>query len=162
MAAVTVYSDFGTQEEKICHFFHFSPSICHEVIGLHAMIFVFWMLSFKPTFSLSSSTLIKRFFLVPLLFLPLECYHLHIRGCWYFCWKSLFLIVIHLAWHLAWYSLSRSYISRWQFTALMYSFPNFKPVCCSMSGSNCWLLTWTQVSQGIGKMVWYFTLFLMN
>ena len=29
-----------------------SPSICHEVIGLDSMILVFWMLSFKPTFSL--------------------------------------------------------------------------------------------------------------
>ena len=28
-----------------------SPSICHEVMGLNAMILVFWMLSFKPTFS---------------------------------------------------------------------------------------------------------------
>ena len=38
-----------------------SPSICHEVIGPDAMIFVFWMLSFKPTFSLSSFTLILCF-----------------------------------------------------------------------------------------------------
>ena len=30
------------------------PSICHEVMGPGAMILVFWMLSFKPTFSLSS------------------------------------------------------------------------------------------------------------
>ena len=30
-----------------------SPSICHEVMGLNAMIFLFWMLSFKSTFSLS-------------------------------------------------------------------------------------------------------------
>ena len=30
------------------------PSICHEVMGLDAIILVFWMLSFKPTFSLSS------------------------------------------------------------------------------------------------------------
>ena len=30
-----------------------SPSICHEVMGPDAMILVFWMLSFKPTFSLS-------------------------------------------------------------------------------------------------------------
>ena len=37
-----------------------SPSISHEVLGPDAMIFVFWMLSFKPTFSLSSFTLIKR------------------------------------------------------------------------------------------------------
>ena len=29
-----------------------SPFICHEVIGSYAMILVFWMLSFKPAFSL--------------------------------------------------------------------------------------------------------------
>jgi len=39
-----------------------SPSICHEVMGLGAMILVFWMLSFKPTFSLYSFTFIKRLF----------------------------------------------------------------------------------------------------
>ena len=39
-----------------------SPSICHEVMGPDAMILVFWMLSFKPTFSLSSFTFIKRLF----------------------------------------------------------------------------------------------------
>ena len=31
-----------------------SPSIFHEVMGPDAMILVFWMLSFKPTYSLSS------------------------------------------------------------------------------------------------------------
>ena len=37
----------------------FSPSVmCHEVMGPGAMIFVFWMLSFKPAFSLSSFTFI--------------------------------------------------------------------------------------------------------
>ena len=35
-----------------------SPFICHEVIGPDAMIFIFWMLSFKPTFSLSTFTTI--------------------------------------------------------------------------------------------------------
>ena len=39
-----------------------SPSICHEVMGPDAMIFVFWMLSFKPAFSLSSFTFLKRMF----------------------------------------------------------------------------------------------------
>jgi len=39
-----------------------SPSICHEVMGPDAMILVFWMLSFKPTFLLSSFTFIKRLF----------------------------------------------------------------------------------------------------
>ena len=38
------------------------PSICHEGMGPDAMIFVFWMLSFKPTFPLSSFTFIKRLF----------------------------------------------------------------------------------------------------
>ena len=39
-----------------------SPSICHEVMEPDAMILVFWMLSFKPTFSFSSFTYIKRHF----------------------------------------------------------------------------------------------------
>ena len=39
-----------------------SLSICHKVMGPDAVIFVFWMLSFKPTFSLSSFTFIKRLF----------------------------------------------------------------------------------------------------
>ena len=33
-----------------------SPFICHEVMGLDAMIFVFWTLSFKPVFSFSFFT----------------------------------------------------------------------------------------------------------
>ena len=37
-----------------------APSICHEVIGPDAMILVFSMWSFKPTFSLSSLTFVKR------------------------------------------------------------------------------------------------------
>ena len=36
-----------------------SPSISHEVMGPDAMILVFWMLSFKPTFSLFSSKWLK-------------------------------------------------------------------------------------------------------
>ena len=39
-----------------------SPSISHEMMGPDAMILVFWMLSSKPTFSLSSFTFIKRLF----------------------------------------------------------------------------------------------------
>ena len=52
MAAITICSDFGAQKNKAWHCFHYSPSICHEVMGPDAMILVFWMLSFKPTFSL--------------------------------------------------------------------------------------------------------------
>ena len=42
--------------------FTFSPSICHEVMGLDAMILVFCMLNVKLAFPLSSFTLIKRLF----------------------------------------------------------------------------------------------------
>ena len=62
MAAVTIYSDFWAQKNKVDTVSTVSPSISHEVMGPDAMIFVFWMLSFKPTFSLSSFTFIKRFF----------------------------------------------------------------------------------------------------
>ena len=40
----------------------FPPSICHKVMELDAMILVFWMLNFKPAFSLSSFAFIKRLF----------------------------------------------------------------------------------------------------
>ena len=46
-----------------------SPSISHEVMEPDAMILVFWMLSFKPTFH-SPFSLSSRGFLVPLHFLP--------------------------------------------------------------------------------------------
>ena len=39
-----------------------SPSISNEGMGPDAMIFVFWILSRKPTFSLSTFTFIKRLF----------------------------------------------------------------------------------------------------
>ena len=59
MAAVTICSDFGVQKNEVWHYFHCFPSISQEVVGPDAMIFVFWMLSFKPTFSLSTFTFIK-------------------------------------------------------------------------------------------------------
>ena len=60
VAAVTVGSDFGAQENKICHCFHFFPFYLPWSDGI--MILVFWTLNFKPVFSLLSLTLIKRLF----------------------------------------------------------------------------------------------------
>ena len=62
MAAVTIHSDFRAQEEKMWHYFHVFPSICHEAMGLDAMILGFLIFSFKLTLSLSSFTLIKKLF----------------------------------------------------------------------------------------------------
>ena len=64
MAAVTICSDFGARKIKVWHCFHCLPiyfpwsdgTRCHECYLL------FWMLSFKPTFSPSSFSFIKRLF----------------------------------------------------------------------------------------------------
>ena len=62
MAAITIHSDFGAPQNKVCHCFHCFPIYFPWSMGPDAMILVFWRLSFKPTFSLSSFTLIKRIF----------------------------------------------------------------------------------------------------
>ena len=59
MALVTICSDFGAQENKICILSFFAP-IFHEVMDPDIMILVFWMLSFKPAFSLSFFIVINR------------------------------------------------------------------------------------------------------
>ena len=53
---------WGPKKIKSVSVSTFFPFICHEVMGLDAMIFIFWMVSFKPTFSLSSFTFIERLF----------------------------------------------------------------------------------------------------
>ena len=77
-----------------------SPSICHEVMGLDAMIFIFGTLSFKPALSLSSFTFIKGLFssssvsvirVVPSVYLRLLILLPAI----------LILLVLHPAWHFA-------------------------------------------------------------
>ena len=42
---------------------------------------------------------------------------------------------------------------------LMYSFSYLETVCCSMSSSNCCFLTYIQISQEAGQVVWYSHLF---
>ena len=81
-----------------------SLSICHEFMGPDAMILGFLNVEFYANiltllFHLHQDTL------VPLHFLPLEWYHLHIWGCWYFSQKSWFQLVIHGAQHFAWCTL---------------------------------------------------------
>ena len=60
MAAITICSDFGAPKNKVWHCFHCFPIYLPWRGG--TMILVFWMLSFKPTFSLSTFTFIKRLF----------------------------------------------------------------------------------------------------
>ena len=37
----------------------------------------------------------------------------------------------------------------------MYCFPNLEPVPCPLSSFNCFFLTYIQISQEAGQMVWY-------
>ena len=62
MAAVTVHSDFGAQENKVCHCFHCFPIYLPWSDGIRCHDLSFWMLRFKPAFSLSSFPFIKRLF----------------------------------------------------------------------------------------------------
>ena len=78
-----------------------SPSICYEVMGLDAMIFVIWMLSFEPTFSLSSFTFIKRSFSSSSLFAIRVVSSAYLRLL-IFLQQSWFQLVLHPAQHFSW------------------------------------------------------------
>ena len=92
-----------------------SPSICHEVMGLDAMILVFWMLNFKPDFSLSCFTFIKRLFSSSLLSgtKVVSSAYLRLSGYWYFSQQSWFQLMLHPA-----------YIIRNWHTPLLPQFPS--------------------------------------
>ena len=129
------------------------PSICHEVMGLDVMILVFWMLSFKPTYSLSSFTFIKRLFSSSLsairvvssanLRLLVFLLAVLIPAC--ASSSPAFLMIFSV------YKLNKQgdNVQLWR----IYSFPYFEPVYCSMSSSNCCFLTCIQVSQEAGQVV---------
>ena len=59
MAAVIICSDFGAPQNKVWHCFHCFPIYFPWSDGTRCHDLCFWMLSFKPTFSLSF-TFIKR------------------------------------------------------------------------------------------------------
>ena len=124
-----------------------------------AMILVFWMLSFKLTFSLSSFTVIKRLFSSSsfsairvvssayprlLIFLLAILISAHVLSSPAFC-------MMHST-----YKLNKQGDSIQPWT---YSFPDLEPVYCSMSSSNYCSLTCIQISQEAGKVAWYFYLF---
>ena len=81
------------------------------MMWLIAMILFSWMLKFKPGFSLSSATFIRRL-LIPLCFLPERWSHLHNWDYWYFSQQSWFQLVIHPTLYLAWCTPHISQICR--------------------------------------------------
>ena len=157
MAAVTVCSGFWAQGNKVRHCFHVSPSICHEVMGPDAMIFVFWMLSFNPAFPLSftffkrpfSSSLLSAIRVVSseymrlLIFLPAVLIPAYASS-------SPVSLMMYSAYKL---NKQSDIIHPW------HTLPSLKPICCSMSGFNCCFWVCIQISQEVDKVVWYSHLF---
>ena len=92
------------QKIKSLTIYIISPPICHEVMGPDAVIFIFWMLSFRPAFSLFSFTFIKRLFsssslsairMVSSAYLRLLIFLLAILIPWLACYATLFLNLLY-------------------------------------------------------------------
>ena len=127
----------------------FSLSICHQVMGPNAMILVFWTLSFKPAFSLSYLTFIKRLFSFSLLSAIRVVSSVYLR-LMIFLRESWFQLVLHLVQHFTWCTLHIGYISWVIIYSLDILLSHLEPVCCSMSGSSCCCWTCIQNSQEAG------------
>ena len=134
-----------------------SPSICHEVMGQDAMMFVFWMLSFKPAFSFSYFTFIKRLFSSSLLSAIRVVSSAYLR-------LLIFLLEILIS---ASDSLSPAFQMMYSAYKLNKQDDNKQPWHTpffvwnqsSVAGSNCCFLTCIQIFQEAGKVVWYYHLF---
>ena len=87
--------------------FHFFPFYLLWSDGTRCHDLSFWMWVSSQLFHspLSSSL---RDSSVPLHFLPLEWYHLHVWGCGYFSQQAWFQLVIHPMQHFTWCTLNRS------------------------------------------------------
>ncbi|KAG5213006.1 hypothetical protein JEQ12_008792 [Ovis aries] len=122
-------------------------------MGPDAMILVFGMLSFKPTFSLPSFTFIKRLFSSSLsairMVLPVYLKLL------------IFLPAILIparassspAFHMMYSACKLNKQGKtYNLEVLLSQFGN---ICCSMSGSNCCFMTYIQIFQEAGQVVWY-------
>ena len=147
MAAVTDCSDFWAQEKQICLCFHFFPFYLPWIDGTGCHDLSFWMLSFKPAFSVFFFTFIKKLFsssslsasrvisfayLRLLLFVPAiltpACHS-----------SSLTFLLMYSA-----YTLNKQDDN----IQLRTSFPNLNQ-WVSMTDSNCCFSTYIQVSQEI-------------
>ena len=125
-----------------------SSYIYYQVMGPHVMILGFWMLSFRPAFSLSLSS---RGSLVPLLFLVVSSTYVRLL-----IFLQAILIPAYSSFHPAFCMMYFAYkLNKQGDTALTCSFPNFEPVHSSMSNCNCCFLTCIQISQEAGKAVCY-------
>ena len=136
----------GPKNIKAVTAFTFSPSIYHEVMGLDDMVSVFWMLSLKLAFSLSTFTLIMRFFNSSSLSAIRLVSSAHLRLLKFL---QAILISACASTSPAFYMVYSAYKLNKQSDNVQpchTSFPNFEPLSCSMSSSNCCFLIYILIS----------------
>ena len=113
------------------------------------------MLSFKPTFSLSSFTFIKRLFRSSSLSAIRVVSSAYLR---LLVFLPAILIPACISSNPAFLMMYSAYKLNNQgdnIQPLTYSFPDLGPICCFMSGSNCCFLTCIHISQEAGQVVWF-------
>ena len=120
---------------------------------LDAMILVFWMLTSKPTFSLSF-TFIKRLFSSSSLSVIRVVSSAYLR---LLIFLPAILIPVYVSSRPSFLMMYSAYKLNCRVTiySLDIFFSYLKPVCCSMSSSNYCFLTCIQISQEAGQVVWY-------
>ena len=155
MAAVIICSDFGAEENKSCHCFHFFLFYLPWSDGTRCHDLSFLMLHFKPILSLFSFTLIKSLFsfswLSAIRVVSSACLRLLI-------FLPAILIPACDSCSLAFcmmYSACKLNKQGDNIQPCNTPFPILNPAHCSMSGSNCCFLSCIQVSQEAGHVVWY-------
>ena len=150
MGAVTISSDFGAQKNKVSHCFHCFPIYFTWSDGTWCHILVFWMLSFQPTFLLSSFTFIKRHFSSSSLSA--------IRVV-----SSAYLRLFILLWAIlipVYASSSPAFLRMYSAYKLNKQGDNIQPWCTpfpiwNQSSSNYCFLTCIQISQEASQVVWH-------
>ena len=153
MASVTIFNDFGAQENKVCDCSHCFPTYLpwNDGTGCHDLHF--FNAEFKPAFSLSSFTIIKRLFSSSSLSAIRMVSSAYLR---LLIFLPAILIPACASSTLEFHMIYSAYMLNKQgdYIHLSHnSFPNLDPVCCSMYSSNCCFLTCIQVSQETGKVV---------
>ena len=155
MAAVTICSDSGALENRVCYCFYFFPIYlpwndgtgCHDLSFLH--------MKFQPAFSLSSSTFIKRSFSSSLLSatrVVSSAYQLLIfllailtPACYSSSLAFYMMYLVYKLIRVTIYSLYVLFSQNWASPLFHVWF--------------CYFLTCIQVSQEAGRVVWSSHLF---
>ena len=111
------------------------------------------MLSFKPTFSLSSFTFMKRLFSSSLLSAIRVVSSAYLR---LLIFLPEILIPAYGSFSMAFLMMYSAYkLNKQGDNILDVLLPNLEPICCSMSSSNCCFLTYIRISQEAGQVVWH-------